>query len=81
MPEEDLVIGEEGEDDVEYAETTISEYIACAYNVIEICNSADLGMISKAEQARIAQTKRKAFRILHYSLAELYSELFDDEED
>lgn len=86
MPtEDDLILGEgeqpEAEEEVFYAETTPCEYISSAYNAIEICSSVDLQMVSKAERTRIEQTKKKCFKLIHYAIAELYSEVFGEEDE
>ena len=71
------IIAEEEEAILEF--TTREEYINCACNALNSTESIDA--ITATSKARLNRIRRKCLLILDELVSEMYSELFEEDED
>ena len=71
------IIAEEEDAILEF--TTREEYIACSYNALMAIDGIDA--MTAADKVRLNRIKRKCLLILDSMVSEMYSELFDNEEE
>jgi hypothetical protein len=80
MVEKDLYLGGnlEDEEEYEYEDLDYSEYIQAATNALSSVES--LTPLTKEDSKKIKRIKRKSIAIIDYSINELYSSLFGEED-
>jgi hypothetical protein len=79
MSEEIKKEEEEMEMVMEY--THAIEYIQAAYFALSSVDDMDVAIMNKSDEQRIKRIKRKSIRIIDECLNEMYSELFEDDEE
>jgi hypothetical protein len=79
MSEEIKKEEEEMEMVVEY--THAIEYIQAAYFALSSVDDMDVAIMNKSDEQRIKRIRRKSIRIIDECLNDMYSELFDDDEE
>lgn len=79
MSEEIKKEEEELEMVVEY--TNAIEYIQAAYFALSSVDDMDVAIMNKSDEQRIKRIRRKSIRIIDECLNDMYSELFDDDEE
>lgn len=79
MTEEIKKEDEELEMVVEY--TNAIEYIQAAYFALSSVDDMDVAIMNKSDEQRIKRIRRKSIRIIDECLNDMYSELFDDDEE
>lgn len=76
---EEEVKEEEMEMVVEY--THAIEYIQAAYFALSSVDDMDVAIMNKSDEQRIKRIRRKSIRIIDECLNEMYSELFEDDNE
>ena len=79
MSEEIKKEEEEMEMVVEY--THAIEYIQAAYFALSSVDDMDVAIMNKSDEQRIKRIRRKSIRIIDECLNDMYSELFEDDEE
>jgi hypothetical protein len=79
MSEEIKKEDEEMEMVMEY--THAIEYIQAAYFALSSVDDMDVAIMNKSDEQRIKRIRRKSIRIIDECLNEMYSELFEDDEE
>jgi hypothetical protein len=79
MSEEIKKEEEEMEMVMEY--THAIEYIQAAYFALSSVDDMDVAIMNKSDEQRIKRIRRKSIRIIDECLNEMYSELFEDDEE
>lgn len=57
------------------------EYIQAAYFALSSVDDIDVAIMNKSDEQRIKRIRRKSIRIIDECLNDMYSELFDDDEE
>lgn len=80
--EEDLIIGEESEEeeyDVEYYDYDDIQLIVAACDALNTVES--INAMTAADQKRVNRIKRKCLRLIEHHISEIYSLTFDKNDD
>jgi hypothetical protein len=72
---------EENELDLQVDFTTSHDYIASAFQAINAVDDIDTALLSKSDEMRIKRIRRKSLLIIESCINELYSELFESEDE
>jgi hypothetical protein len=72
---------EENELDLQVDFTTSHDYIASAFQAINAVDDIDTALLSKSDEIRIKRIRRKSLLIIESCINELYSELFESEDE
>jgi hypothetical protein len=83
---EDLIIGEpdgsEEFDEYEIEENGLIEYVQAAYFALSAVEDIDVEILpTEQNKRRVKRIKRQSIRIIDFCINELYSNLFDEEEN
>jgi hypothetical protein len=72
---------EENELDLQVDFTTSHDYIASAFQAMNAVDDIDTALLSKSDEMRIKRIRRKSLLIIECCINELYSELFESEDE
>jgi hypothetical protein len=72
---------EEPEEEIEVELTSRADCISSSYNSILAVAEFDVAIMSKKDAQRVRRIRRKALRIIDECMSEMYSEMFDDDEE
>jgi hypothetical protein len=61
--------------------TTSHDYIASAFQALNAVDDIDTALLSKSDEMRIKRIRRKSLLIIESCINELYSELFESEDE
>jgi len=72
---------EENELDLQVDFTTSHDYISSAFQALNAVDDFDTALLSKSDEMRIKRIRRKSLLIIESCINELYSELFESEDE
>lgn len=77
--EDDLIIGPEGEEEIDFMAYSDLDYITAAHAALSSVEGAN--PMTMEDQKRVRRITRKALAIIDHCLGEMYNELFDDKSE